>query len=36
MLKFNMFHFTEIEILIKRDTISINRNYKCYIGESAV
>ena len=35
VLKFVMFHFTEIEVLIKRDRISIYRNYKCYIGEQA-
>lgn len=35
VLKFVMFHFTEIEVLIKRDRISMYRNYKCYIGEQA-
>ena len=36
ILKFVMFHFTEIEVLIKRDTISIYRNYKFCIRDGAV
>lgn len=36
VLKFVMFHFTEIEVLIKRDRISMYRNYKCYIVEQEV
>ena len=36
VLKFVMFHFTEIEVPIKRDRISMYRNYKCYIGEQLV
>ena len=36
VLKFVMFHFTEIEVPIKRDKISMYRNYKCYIEEQLV